>query len=250
MASPSFTSSWCSPPTNLTLARDELHIWRAQVDQPNVLLLKFSNILTRDETERAKQFQLQQARARFLTCRSILKNILKRYSNVEERYLRFDYGRYGKPYLSNTDLRFNSSHSHNLALYAIGLDQEIGIDTEYIRPVLDRDEIVDRYFTASEKIMYGRLTPDAKGPAFFNGWTRKEAYLKATGVGLNQPLRTVEVSLEPGKPARLLRINGNSREAAAWSLYELSLGTDYAGALAVKGRYRLRLWRWEQQGKN
>ena len=248
MAFPSLTPSWCSAPRKLTLAPDELHIWRAQVDQRNALLLKFSNTETCDETERAKQFQVEQARARFLICRVILKNILRRYSNLEAGCLRFEYGRYGKPYLSNTDLRFNSSHSNNLALYAIGLGQEIGIETEYIRPVLDRDQIVDRYFTAKEKIMYGRLTPDAKGPAFFNGWTRKEAYLKATGVGLNQPLRTVEVSLEPGKPARLLRINGNPREADAWSLYELSLGTDYAGALAVKGRYRLRLWRWEQQG--
>jgi 4'-phosphopantetheinyl transferase len=124
----------------------------------------------------------------------------------------------------------------------VTVNQEIGIDTEYIRLVSNRDEIVDRYFTAGEKIIYGRLAPDVKAPVFFNGWTCKEAYLKATGVGLNQPLRTVEVSLEPGKPARLLSINGKPREAAAWSLYELSLGTDYAGTVAVKGCCGLRFF--------
>jgi 4'-phosphopantetheinyl transferase len=184
----------------------------------------------------------------------MLRTILSRYSGVEPGSLKFFYGTYGKPELKNQKtnqaaIRFSSSHSHNLWLFAVTLNQEIGIDTEYIRFVASRDQIVNRYFTAREQILYGRLAPDAKEPAFFNGWTRKEAYLKATGVGLNQSLRTVEVSLEPGKPARLLRINGNPREAAAWSLYELSLGTDYAGTVAVKECYGLRLWRWEQQEK-
>jgi 4'-phosphopantetheinyl transferase len=214
-----------------------------------------SSVLSADEKERASRFHYDGDKKRFIACRAILRIILSRYSGVDARRLEFEYGTHGKPSLKRQTgikaaLCFSSSRSHSLSLFAVTVNQEVGIDTEYIRAVSDRDEIVDRYFTAGEKIIYGRLAPDAKQPAFFNGWTRKEAYLKAIGVGLNQPLRTVEVSLEPGKPARLLRIEGNPRQAAAWSLYELSLDTDYAGVVAVRGCYGLRLWEWEQQDKN
>ena len=251
---PSF-SIWCSPPANVALQSGDVHVWQAKLDQADALRSKSYSLLSCDEKERANRFQFDRDKNRFIACRAILRTILSRYSGVEPGSLQFIYGTYGKPELKNrntdrTALRFSSSHSHNLSLFAVTLNQEIGIDTEYIRLVSNRDEIVDHYFTPREKIMYGRLAADAKEAAFFNGWTRKEAYLKATGVGLNQPLRTIEVSLEPGKLARLLRINGNPREAAAWSLYELSLGTDYAGAVAVKGSYDLRLWRWEQQVEN
>jgi 4'-phosphopantetheinyl transferase len=111
--------------------------------------------------------------------------------------------------------------------------------------ISDRDEIVER-ISRPEKRTSLCLAASERQEAFFNGWTRKEACLKAIAVGLNQPPNTVEVSFEPGKPARLLRIEENPQKAAAWSLYELSLGTDYVGALAVKGCHGLRLWEWEQ----
>jgi 4'-phosphopantetheinyl transferase len=252
---PSPNLEWCSPPADVALPSNEVHVWRAKLDQSDPLVDKLSSVLSADEKERASRFHDDGDKKRFIACRAILRIILSRYSGVDARRLEFEYGTHGKPSLTRRTgtkaaLRFSSSHSHSLSLFAVTVNQEIGIDTEYIRPVSDRDEIVDRYFTSGEKIVYGRLAPDAKQPAFFNGWTRKEAYLKAIGVGVNQPLRTVEVSLEPGKPARLLRIEGNPRQAAAWSLYELSLGADYAGVVAVKGCCGLRLWEWEQQDKN
>ena len=246
---------WCSPPADVALPFDEVHVWRAKLDHPDRLLDKLSSVLSPDEKERANRFQYDRDKRRFIASRAILRIILSRYSGVNARRLDFEYGTHGKPSLKRrTDIMiplcFSSSRSHNLSLFAVTLNQEIGIDTEYIRPVSYRDEIVNRYFTTGERIIYSRLAPDQKQPAFFNGWTRKEAYLKAIGVGLNQPLRTVEVSLEPGEPARLLRVEGNARQAAAWSFYELSLGTDYAGVVAIKGSYGFRLWKWEQADKN
>jgi 4'-phosphopantetheinyl transferase len=245
---------WCSTPADVALPADEVPAWRAELHNSE-RVGGLSSVLSAAEKERASRFQYDRDKKRFVACRAILRIILSRYSGVDARRLEFEYGTHGKPSLKTqtrikAPLRFSSSRSHGLSFFAVTLNQEIGIDTEYIRPVPDRDEIVNRYFTTGEWIIYSRLAPDQKQPAFFNGWTRKEAYLKAIGVGLNQPLRTVEVSLEPGEPARLLRIEGNARQAAAWSLYELSLGTDYAGVVAVKGSYGLRLWKWEQADKN
>jgi 4'-phosphopantetheinyl transferase len=252
---PSFDLVWSSPPADVELPSDELHVWRAKLDQAEPPVDKLFSILSRDEKERASRFQYDRDKKRFIARRAILRTILSCYSGEDARRLEFEYGTYGKPSLKRRTgikaaLRFSSSRSHSLSLFAVTLNQEIGVDTEYIRPVSDRDEIVDRHFTTGERIIYSRLAPHEKQSAFFNGWTRKEAYLKAIGVGLNQPLRTVEVSLEPAKPARLLRIEGNPRQAAAWSLYELSLGAEYAGVVAVKGCYGLRLWEWKHQHKN
>lgn len=248
---PSFNLVWCSPPAKLALANNEIHVWRAKLDRFEPVVNKFFSILSPDEKERASRFQFYRDKKRFIACRAILRTILSRYSGAEPRCLEFEYGRHGKPELKKpmgieAALRFSLSRSHNLALFAVTVNQEIGIDAEYLRPVSDRDEIVERYFTAGERIIYGCLAPSKKLEAFFNGWTRKEAYLKAIRVGLSQPLNAVEVSLEPGKPARPLRIEGNPQEAAGWSLYELKLGEDYVGALAAKGTYGLRLWEWEQ----
>jgi 4'-phosphopantetheinyl transferase len=252
---PSSNRVWCSPPADVALPSNEVHVWRAKLYQSDPLVDELSSVLSPDEKERANRFQYDRDKTRFIACRAILRIILSRYSGVNATHLEFEYGTHGKPSLKRrTDikapLRFSSSRSDSLSLFAVTLNREIGIDTEHIRPVSDRDEIVDRYFTTRERIIYRLLAPDQKQSAFFNAWTRKEAYLKAIGVGLNQPLRTVEVSLEPGEPARLLRVEGNARQAAAWSLYELSLDTDHAGVVAVKGCCGLRLWKWELADKN
>jgi 4'-phosphopantetheinyl transferase len=86
---------------------------------------------------------------------------------------------------------------------------------------------------------------DRQAEGFFNGWTRKEAYLKARGKGLSIPLDQFVVSLSPGEPARLLKAEGNPREGSHWSMWDLRPGPGYVAALVVEGQdCRLRCWQW------
>ena len=106
--------------------------------------------------------------------------------------------------LGDGTLRFNLAHSHELALYAFTRGREIGVDIEYLRALPDADQIADRFFSARENATLQALPASQRRQAFFNCWTRKEAYIKAIGKGLSQPLDQFEVSLAPGDPARLL----------------------------------------------
>ena len=140
-------------------------------------------------------------------------------------------------------LRFNLSHSQGLALYAVTRGREIGVDLECIRPISDAEQIAERFFSAHENAVFRTIPAHEKPKAFFNCWTRKEAYLKALGDGLARPLDEFDVSLAPGEPAKLLRIEGAPQEASRWSLNRLEPGSGYVAALAVEGYgYQLKCW--------
>jgi 4'-phosphopantetheinyl transferase len=141
---------------------------------------------------------------------------------------------------------FNLSHSHGLLLLAITRGREVGIDVEWIHAEFagQGQEIAERFFSPNEVAKFCSLPTDQKAEAFFNCWTRKEAYVKAKGGGLSVPLDQFEVSLSPGEPAALLHA-ASPRETSYWSMEELYPGPGYAAALVVKGRdLQLRNWQW------
>jgi len=161
------------------------------------------------------------------------------------------YGPKGKPEVagdsSRRRLRFNVSHSHGLALYAVTYDLEIGVDVERIRLDLDSEKIPERFFSPREAAALRELPAEVRQEAFYTCWTRKEAHLKAIGKGITLRLDQFEVSLTPGEPAALLSIHGDPKGASHWSLKALDLGPGYAGAIAVKGHgWNLECWQWEE----
>jgi 4'-phosphopantetheinyl transferase len=163
--------------------------------------------------------------------------------------LRFDYSNHGKPKLAKTfgqgRLSFNLSHSGGLALYSVTLGREIGIDLERVWEDLEYEQIAERFFSPREGTMLRRLPARQRPEAFFNCWTRKEAYLKARGEGLSLPLNQFDVSMAPGEPAALLNVWDDPQEATRWTLQELIPAPGYVGALAVEGHaWRLTRWRW------
>ncbi|MEK7327027.1 MAG: 4'-phosphopantetheinyl transferase superfamily protein [Chloroflexota bacterium] len=231
---------WLSPPAGLVLDDDDVHVWRADLDQPEPFIRQLAGMLSDDERERADHFHFDIHRDHFIVGRGLLREILGRYLNVEPGRLQFSYGRQGKPGLLNSDgdpgLRFNLAHSGQLALCAVTRNREIGVDLEYVRPVLDMDLVAERNFSPRENAVLQALPPGERPLAFFNCWTRKEAYIKAIGEGLSRPLDQFDVSLAPGEPARLLWVAGNPQEASCWSLRELAVATGYVAALAVEGQ--------------
>jgi 4'-phosphopantetheinyl transferase len=243
-------TSWPSPPVPLLLKRDEVHIWRAALDQPASVVKSFSRILAPDERDTAERFRFQKDREHFIVARGLLRTILGRYLNLEPARLRFCYNAYGKPTLDETfaahELRFNLSHSHGLVLYAFARQREIGLDIEYLREDLAAVEIARQFFSPREAALFSALPQHLRVEGFFNCWTRKEAYIKAKGLGLSLSLDSFEVSLVPGERAALLSVADVMEKVERWAMMELAPGQGYVAALVVEGHdWKLKLWQWE-----
>jgi len=240
---------WCMPPATIRLERDDVQVWRARVDLTRAELQNYFRVLTEDERARAVRFCFARDRAWFIATRGILRNLLARYRDCDPAELQFEYNAYGKPALrQNQDdaaIEFNVSHSHGLALYAITRARAVGIDLEWINPARAELAIAERFFSPREVACLRALPRAWQIPAFFDCWTRKEAFVKARGLGLSLPLNAFDVSLAPGEPAMLLHVNGDPRAARDWSLYALSPAPDFAAALAIPGKdCQIECWDW------
>lgn len=228
---------WQSKPADLKLSENQVHVWLAELDLPTLQIEKLAQTLSPDEAERANRFYFERDRKHFIAGRGILRTILGQYLDLDPAEIQFNYSARGKPALANTDevLYFNLSHSQGLALYGVSRDFNLGIDLEYIRPMSDLEQLAKRFFSPGEYTAIASLPDDEKQRAFFQAWTCKEAYLKATGDGLAGGLAEVEVSLIPGEGARLIRIAGNPQAALSWSLAQIIPAPDYMAAVAVAG---------------
>ena len=241
---------WRPAPQFLALPDDEVHVWRINLDVSPEQVQTYHDTLSPDERSTAARFYFEKDRDQYIVARGVLRTILSRYLDIAPDEIQFSYGTYGKPTLTNSlgeeIVNFNVSHSNNLALVGVTRGRQLGIDLEYIQRDFACEEIAKRVFSSQEIATLNDLPGDLKHEAFFNCWTRKEAYIKARGLGLSYPLNQFEVSLIPGEPAQLIGMNGDDLfEASRWSLQELELGSKYAGALAVEGHdWELECWQW------
>jgi 4'-phosphopantetheinyl transferase len=240
---------WRHPRAGLTLSSAEVHVWRASLDLDSSCVEHLQHALSADELQRAARFHFPRDRRRFTVARGVLRDILGRYLGVPPSEPGFRYSAYGKPALGAgfdaVGVRFNISHSHEMALFAVTCGREIGVDIEYLSREIRGEEIAQHFFSAHECASLRALPAAAKHEAFFNCWTRKEAYIKAHGEGLSLPLDQFDVSLAPGEPAALLATRNDPREVQRWSLQALTPGPGYVAALAVEGQgWQLACWHW------
>lgn len=247
---PITNQQWLSPPPSLALHSGEVHVWRTPLDQPTALRERLRSMLSDDEQAKAARFYFARDRDHYIVAHGILHTLLGGYTKCDPRSLRFSFNVYGKPSpergSAEQDIRFNLSHSHGLALYAFALDHEVGIDVEYMKPNIEIEGLARHSFSANERAVLLALPPEERLQGFYNAWTRKEAYIKARGMGLHLPLNSFDVSLRPGEPAALLQSREDAREPARWRLVALQPGEGYAGALAVEGLdWRLRCFQWQ-----
>lgn len=245
---------WPTPPAYLALTSQEVHVWRASLDQAIPLVQDLRGILTADELSRSAQFRVRRDRHRFCVAHGLLRMVLSLYVDTEPGQLRFCTGEHGKPALfpvpGRKRISFNLSHSDRLVLYAVALGREVGVDVERVRPLTEMEQIVARLFSVRERTVFQALPVSSRQQAFYNCWTRKEAYLKARGEGLSLPLDQFDVSLAPGQPALLLDVPIGAPEVSQWSLRELEPGPGYVAALAVEGHdWRLSCWQFPQFGQ-
>lgn len=242
---------WPLPPADRTTWDGDVHVWLAELEQPEGTLQHLRRFLADDELSRAQRFYFERDRRHFIAARGVLRALLSTYLHMPPAAVQFTYGPRGKPALAAAHaaerLFFNLSHSHELALYAVTHEREIGVDIEWMRPLDDAESIATHFFSAREQAALRSLPAHLKHQGFFNCWTRKEAYIKATGEGLSQPLDAFDVSLVPGESARLLSVLGKPGEVERWSLQALQPPAGYAAALAVEGSgWQVRCWQWHE----
>ena len=221
------------------LRNDQVHVWQALLDETPSQVDCFLRNLAADERARADRFYFERDRQYYIVARGTLRTILSYYLNRPPQSLSFRYGAHGKPALAaepgEEAIRFNASHSHGVALFAISSGREVGIDLVYARRFGNRAG-GPASFLAPEISTLFALPADLRRCAFFHCWTRKEAYIKARGEGLSLALDQFDVSLIPGEAAALLGTRPDPGEAARWSLRELSaVMPRYAASLAVEG---------------
>jgi 4'-phosphopantetheinyl transferase len=176
---------WRSSPATLVLGRDDVHVWRAMLNQTPSQIRNLHQNLAADEQARAARFYFEKDRKHFIVARGVLRAILGRYLNRAPECLSFCYSSYGKPALATepdlNTIRFNLSHSYGIALYAVTRGRDVGIDLEHIRSGLASAQIAGRFFSPREIAMLQAFPAEMQNQAFFRCWTRKEAYIKVAG---------------------------------------------------------------------
>ena len=234
----------------MSLRREDVHVWRAPLDHPGPVVERLRRLLSQDEQARADRLYFEIDRRRFIVARGCLRTILKRYLEADPSGIDFFYNDHGKPYVASSahkpmQLRFNLAHSRGLAVYALTLGREIGIDLEYMCRTFTNEEIARRFFSAAEVNRLNGLPASKRHEAFFRCWTRKEAFVKAKGMGLSLPLDQFDVTFTAEEPPMVLRTRWDESEAARWTLREIEVGQRYVGAVAAEGHdWRVYCWNW------
>ncbi len=237
---------WPEPPAKTDLPQGEVHLWAVPLDPRDDFLQRCESLLSEAERSRAARFRAGRLRERYIAARGALRSLLGRYLQADPAEIALSHQPHGKPELTapwnGHGLEFNLSHSGNLAIIAVTRDRQIGVDVEAIRSMPNAEALLERFFSPEEVAQWRQCLDERREAVFFQGWTRKEAWLKAVGSGLSFPLDEFCVTMDG--PARVLSIQGDAIKAAQWQLecFEPCLG--YVGAVAVRGRIgAVRQWR-------
>jgi 4'-phosphopantetheinyl transferase len=245
---PDWTAAAAAPPP---LADGEVHLWFGTLDPSPEVARELTAMLSPDEEERARGFRYETLRRRFRVGRGVLRLLLGAYTGRPPSRLAFAYGPRGKPFLDDPPppgappLHFNLGHSDAGWLLGVTRVGRLGVDLERLRPRRDVDELVEAHFSPREIAAFRSVDADARTRAFLAGWTRKEAFLKATGDGLAVELDSFDVTLEPGAPPAVRRAEGEHGPAGRWTLLHVEPSAGYVGAACIDGTgVRASGWRW------
>lgn len=240
------TTEWFSPPELMDLQPHQVDVWRISLDPPLDTVKHLESTISEEESQRAARFRFTVDRDRYIVAHGSLRYILSENLRCDPKRLHFSTNEYGKPALEDHKLDFNLSHSGDYALVAVTREYKVGVDVEIIRSDMEHEKLAKRFFSPNEVAELTTLPSDQIIRGFFNCWSRKEAYIKAQGLGLSLPLASFDVSLTPNEPATLRATRPNPDEAARWTLISLDVGCAYVGALAVEGQeLSFRFWDWK-----
>jgi 4'-phosphopantetheinyl transferase len=202
---------------------DVVEVVVARPDVGSDAVCASATLLSDRELERARRFAFDADRGRYVVARALLRQLLAarlgaRPESVEPA----------------SDLRFNVSHCEDVAVYAFASGREVGVDVEAVRALPDADDVAACCFSRREHATYRALEPRDRPLGFFQCWTRKEAFIKALGDGLYHPLDRFDVSLAPGEPARILRVEDVPGDQCPWRLEAFSPVPGFVAAVVTE----------------
>jgi 4'-phosphopantetheinyl transferase len=217
------------------LDRDLIHVWRLSIS--TIRSAELLPTLAEDERDRTARFVFEKDRHQFMAVRGWLRRLCGAYLHEAPAAIRFSYGLAGKPALAangtGIDLRFNVSHSGDVALLAFSLGREIGVDVEYIDDRVDILDLSRACFSAEEQQSLQTSAADQHLEMFFRYWTSKEAYIKALGDGLSMPLQDFTIDVRPDSSAWPIKVAEG--RANTFTVQPLPVPAGYLGAVVSEG---------------
>jgi 4'-phosphopantetheinyl transferase len=214
-----------------------VRVWQVDLCQPLAWVDEATaHVLAREERKRFRREIPVGARRRHVA-RAALRIALSRWLTCSPSELTLVRDPYGKPSLANTgngdgSPHFNLSRSGDCCLIAVTTIGPIGVDVEHVVAFPELEAIVTRRFARQEADAILRLRGERRLRAFYNCWTRKEAYLKAKGMGLASALDAITVAVDEAQPS-ILALEDDDPDA--WTLATIRPGPDLIGAVVVRG---------------
>jgi len=214
-------------------------VWRIGLDDDS-RADAYWPLLSEHERSRADRCPGAVHRRRYIVAHGALRVLLADYVDVMPRAIAYEIGAHGKPALpadlfSSARVEFNLSHSEDIALVAVARARPVGVDVQHWSPDVEHLRLAQRFFSPRECDALRALSDssDRIAAGFFAAWTRKEAYLKATGDGIARGLQHFDVSLAPGDRARLLADRLDHDATTRWSMEAFEPAPGYSAAVVV-----------------
>ena len=230
----------CKGPHSATsnlLPDGKVHIWKAFTTDWLSKIEALQDLLSTIEINQASRFHFEQDRLRYIVAHGLLRMLISRYLDIPAHRIEFRSGPFGKPQLhghhSASAFSFNISHSHELTVFAFSSYVCLGVDVEYVHPIRDFEEIVNCFFHPKERAALRGFPLHERQTAFFECWTRKEAFVKATGEGLHCPLDSFAVPMDSGDACDVFTLNEGSATDERWVFLRLWPARRYTGAVVV-----------------
>lgn len=228
---------WKGVDAVMHLADEDVQVWLGEVPTDDLEIASCVRRLDTSEQLRMGQFRDFASRNQFIFGRAMLRQLLGKNLDIDTAEVAFSFGTWGKPQIAgiagDSGICFNVAHSHSLVAIALAWRRQIGVDIEWNENSMDWRIVADRVLSANELYHLKALPITQQKLAFFTIWTRKEAYLKATGEGLTGDLSAIEVTVSPEKSAKLLRLPKSSDDPVQWNIQDIVLPRSYVGALVT-----------------
>ncbi len=235
--------------SQFVLAHNEIHLWAVDLDWSERELDRGYCLLNKKEQQQADRFLVSHARDQYIASHATLRQLLSAYEDVPTEALEFGAGEHGKPYLKgNSDLEFNLSHTRGRALIGLTRAGPIGVDIEHHRPGIEIGALAQRFFAPIEYQQLMQSQESDRFLVFYRIWTRKEAFIKATGQGLSFGLNNFTVCLQPQRHDCLLTVNDSAKLARQWSLGSVLYEEGpYSAAYAAHGSsFSIQAHKWSR----
>lgn len=242
-------TEWILPVAAPLLGPAEAHVWKAQLPAPGEEATEGIHLLDVGERDRADRFHFAEHRRQYIFSHVVLRTVLAHYAGLPPAQLRFATKAAGKPVLDGVNARgleFNLSHSGRMTLVAVSGSSAVGVDVEEWSANVEVDDLAKHFFSTGECLALGQLSHEAGRRAFFACWSRKEAYIKATGLGVTAGLDYFDVVVDPAGPARLLADRRHPAATRSWQLTDLDVGAGFAAAIATSSGSTVRCFLFDQ----